>query len=282
MTDTNIKLIAPDLDGTLLNERKEMTERTRKALERCAAAGIMVVPATGRIEAGIPASVLGLPGVRYAVMVNGAVVADIKKKRTISEAKLSWQKALKVMELASACPVMYDCYIDGFGRVEKRFLDHMEDYGIRPNLTALIMRTRETVDDLKQYIRENRRDIDKINLFFGDMELRERFRAMLGGDPELCVSSAVPYNLEINDPRATKGRGLQTLAAHLGLKMSQVMAFGDGENDISMIREAGLGIAMGNAVDILKQSAKWVTKTNEQDGVAAAIETFIFGSGGML
>ena len=90
------------------------------------------------------------------------------------------------------------------------------------------------------------------------------------------VSSAVYNNLEINDAQATKGCGLSALAAHLGIDVSQIMAFGDGENDQTMIEAAGFGVAMGNAVDSLKAAADYVTLTNDKDGVAAAIEKFIF------
>ena len=276
MTKMDIKLIALDMDGTLLNEKKELTPRTRNALERCIAQGILVVPAAGRIRSGIPREVTGIPGIRYAVTVNGAVVVDVEQETVIAEAKLSWEKAVGILETVSRYPVMYDCYIDGFGKIEPRFFRHLDRYGIAPNLWPLIKSTREETGDLIAYVRDNRKNVDKINLFFSDLELREQLRGILKQDPAVCVSSAVYNNLEINDAQATKGCGLSALAAHLGIDVSQIMAFGDGENDQTMIEAAGFGVAMGNAVDSLKAAADYVTLTNDEDGVAAAIEKFIF------
>ena len=124
---------------------------------------------------------------------------------------------------------MYDCYIDGFGKIEPRFFRHLDRYGIAPNLWPLIKSTREETGDLIAYVRDNRKNVDKINLFFSDLELREQLRGILKQDPAVCVSSAVYNNLEINDAQATKGCGLSALAAHLGIDVSQIMAFGDGE-----------------------------------------------------
>ena len=87
----------------------------------------------------------------------------------------------------------------------------------------------------------------------------------------------MPFNLEINHPDATKGNGILRLASILGLKKAQTMAFGDGENDLSMIQEAEIGVAMENGIQSLKEAADYVTLSNDEDGVAAAIEHFILG-----
>jgi Cof subfamily protein (haloacid dehalogenase superfamily) len=91
----------------------------------------------------------------------------------------------------------------------------------------------------------------------------------------IAVSSSVPRNVEINREDATKGRALLALAKHLGLRREQVMAFGDGLNDIAMIENAGVGVAMGNAVDEVRRVADKITATNDEDGVAAVIETLL-------
>lgn len=116
---------------------------------------------------------------------------------------------------------------------------------------------------------------EKINVFLADLSDKESLREELSSVEGLAISSSMYNNLEINAEAATKGNALLWLADHLGIPREETMAFGDGENDISMLKAAGTGVAMGNASDHVKAAADEVTLTNEQDGVAAAIQTWI-------
>ena len=117
--------------------------------------------------------------------------------------------------------------------------------------------------------------VEKINYFFGDQQERARARRALQERGDVIVSSSLDNNLEINAPGATKGEAILRLAGHLGLRQEQTMGFGDGENDMTMIRTAGIGVAMGNAVEALKAESDYVTVTNDEDGVADAIEKLV-------
>lgn len=271
----DIKLIALDLDGTLLDEKKHLSEKNRKVLMRCIEKGIFVVPTTGRTVIGIPKEVLSIPGVRYAITVNGAMVEDLQGKRVLHEELLSAEKTLQVLEITKKYPVMYDVYMKGRGKSEQRFLDHMDQYNIKPEIQDLVRRTRDVVDDICQYVAQGAENVDKVNMFFGDMQVREMVREELKKIPEIIVTSSMKNNLEINSANATKGNGILALAKSLGVSPEQTMAFGDGENDISMIQMAHFGVAMGNASSFLQSQADYVTLSNEQDGVAAAIEKFV-------
>ena len=112
-------------------------------------------------------------------------------------------------------------------------------------------------------------------MVFRDQDARERMRERLGQMPELLVSSSLSCNLEINAAGADKGGALIRLADFLGIARESTMAFGDGENDLSMIRQAGLGVAMANGVPAVKEAAEYVTLSNEEAGVAAAIRRFV-------
>lgn len=118
----------------------------------------------------------------------------------------------------------------------------------------------------------------KIKLVALDLDGREVLRKELMAIPELSISSSVYNNLEVNAKGADKGAALLWLADYLGIDREETMSFGDGENDIPMIKAAGIGVAMGNALDTVKAAADTVTLTNDEDGVAAAIRKFIFGS----
>ena len=111
-----------------------------------------------------------------------------------------------------------------------------------------------------------------------DLDEKEILRKELMAIPELSISSSMYNNLEVNAKGADKGSALLWLADYLGIAREETMSFGDGENDIPMIKAAGLGVAMGNALDTVKAVADTVTLTNDENGVAAAIRKYIFGS----
>lgn len=270
-----IKLIALDLDGTLLDSQKRLSQRNKNALEECIRRGIEIVPCTGRIWNGVPESIRNFSGIHYAITVNGAVLENVKKGQVLDERKLSCNQALEILELAKEFRTMYDAYIDGQGYGERRFMEYMEHYVIDPAVRKMIRQTRKVVPSLSDQVKELQIPVEKINYFFCNQEERARARKALNARGDVVVSSSVSNNLEINAKGATKGEGILRLAAHLGLKPEQTMGFGDGENDISMMQMAGIGVAMGNGEAIVKQSADYVTDTNDADGVAMAIEKFV-------
>ena len=272
-----IKLISLDLDGTLLNSRKSISKRNVEALKACSHRGIEIVPTTGRTVDGIPSLIRELPGVHYAITTNGAVVADLRNDKILDKRTLDWEKAVELLEFVDTYPIMYDPYINGRGISESKFFDHMDQYGIPEEIQKLVFVTRDVVPNIIEYVKKKRCPIEKINLFFKEPALRSQMREDLGKFSGILITSSMPFNLEINHPDATKGKGILRLASILGLEKSQTMAFGDGENDLSMIQEAEIGVAMGNGIQSLKDAADYVTQSNDEDGVAAAIEHFILG-----
>lgn len=272
-----IRLIATDLDGTLLDDKKHVPEQNMQALQECAARGIEIVLATGRTVQGIPEVLKCLPGVRYVITTNGAVVADLKEGCTIDSCRMSAGKAAEVMSLAAESPydVMYDVYIDGQGFTMEPFFSELRRYVKTEGMEALVKKTRVVVPDTIKYVMDQGRDVDKINLFFVNMEDKERMRQKLKEVEGILVSSSIPNNLEINADGADKGGALLRLASYLNMEAAETMAFGDGENDLSMMEKAGVGVAMENGEASVRKAADYVTLTNEEAGVAAAIEKFI-------
>ena len=272
-----IKLIATDMDGTFLDDNKEAPEENIRALAECAARGIEVVPATGRTILSVPEEIKNLPGVRYAITTNGAVVADLKEGTISSTCNMTADLAAAVMDIArdSEDDIMYDAYIEGVGYTTDYFWEHLDYYAASPGIAGLIRKTRRPVPDNIAYVRECGQDVEKINMFFVDMEARKRMRERLSKIPEILVTSAIPENLEINADGATKGSALLRLAEYLNISREETMAFGDGENDLSMIECAGIGVAMENGEESVKAAADHVTVTNNEAGVAVAIHRFI-------
>lgn len=272
-----IKLIATDMDGTFLDDQKRIPKENWEALLSCAARGIEIVPATGRTVQGIPEEIKGLPGVRYVIATNGALVADLKENRVIDTCRLPADLAARVMNMARTSPddIMYDAYIDGTGYTTERFMEELGRYAEDVGIQALIRKTRRVVPDNISYVMEQNREVDKINMFFVNMEAKKRMRKALAEVPGILVCSSLPNNLEINAAGADKGGALLRLAEYLGIGKEATMAFGDGENDRSMMELAGLGVAMANGEESVKAAADYITLTNNEAGVAAAIRHFV-------
>lgn len=270
-----IKLIALDLDGTLLDSQKRLSYRNESALKECIRRGIAIVPCTGRIWFAVPEAVRSLPGIRYAITTNGAVIEDIVEKKILDERKMSCQLTVEILELADQFHTMYDVYADGKAFGETRFLDHMDAYGISPVMQKMIRDSRQSVSDVIEQVRRLGQPAEKVNYFFADEAERSRARSALMARGDVIVSSSLSNNLEINAQGATKGEAILRLAKHLGLAPEQTMGFGDGENDVNMIRMAGIGVVMGNGLESLKAEADYITDTNDEDGVATAIEKLV-------
>lgn len=271
-----IRLIALDLDGTLLNSGKQLSERNRAALAAAASHGIEIVPTTGRFFGGMPQPVRDLPFVRYAVTINGAQVYDRLNDAAIARAEIPLATAIGVMRLLDGFDCIYDCYQDNWGWMTDALQRKAQDYARDPHYVEMIRTLRRPVPELKAHLEAKGADVQKIMLFVRDRSIVPYIRAaILERFPELSVTCSTPDNIEINAARAHKGEALRALATHLGFDMENVMAFGDGLNDLTMVRDAGLGVAMANAVPEVLSVAKRVTFSNDEDGVAVAIEALL-------
>lgn len=272
-----IRIILLDLDGTLLTREKQLSGANRAALERAADMGIWIVPSTGRFYEGIPAVVRELPFVRYAVTINGAQVYDAAEKRVLHRAEIPPEAAERVFDRLDTLPVIYDCFLDGWGYMDAENYARIDRFIEDPRVNRMVKELRRPVEHFREFIRRENRPLQKIQMFFRDMDRRrEALESLAREFPDMAVTSSISNNIEINDRAATKGEALRFLCRYLGLEIRDTMAFGDGSNDMSMIQAAGIGVAMANADPGLKAAADFVTDTNDADGVAKAIERFCF------
>lgn len=267
-----MKLIAFDLDGTLLTTEKELTDENLAALERAAEAGILLVPATGRFYGVIPENVRSLPWFRYYITINGASVYDAREDRTLIRAEIPWRRAVEIMEFLDTLPVIYDCYMDNWGWMTRALHDRVEDFAPNRHSLAMLRDFRRPVPELKAHITALGRDVQKIQMFFRDPALRLRaMEDMRLRFPDLAVTSSIPRNVELNSLDAQKGVALVRLAELLGIDPAETAAFGDDLNDVNMLEAAGIGIAMANAGPEVKAAADLVTDSCDESGVGRAI-----------
>lgn len=270
----DIRLIALDLDGTALTTEKILTPRTKNVLEACLERGIDILPATGRAKDAIPDYLRNIKGLRYMVLSNGASVYDLKEDKELYSNCIPCERAKELVDYLDQFDTYFDFYALGSGWSEARFYDHKDCYNIEPRIIELINKTRTRVDSLKEWLDENKADVEKFNMFFASLEKRKYAYELLRSIPDIVPSNSLVNNIELNHYTCNKGDAVMNLGRILGLRQDQIMACGDGNNDLTMIKAAGLGVAMGNAEDCVKEVADYITKSNDEEGVAYAIERF--------
>ncbi len=258
MTKRNIRMIGLDLDGTLLDSNKVFTEYSRDVISRALERGVIVLPATGRPASGVPKEVMEFPGIRYALTSNGARVLDMQEGKVLYERLIPYEDGAGLLEILKKYDALLEIYYEGIGYANRRDLEMVERY----------MPSAPMVD----YIRNTRRPVEDV----ASMEDKRAAFAEVGEKlPDITICGALYNNLEANAKEARKGLALVKLGELLGISREEIMACGDGSNDIEMVREAGLGVAMANAIAEVKEAADCVTLSNDEDGAAKAIEEYV-------
>ena len=275
---TNMKIIFLDLDGTLLTTEKTVSPGNLAALRRAAERGAHVVPCTGRAFSELPQAIQEQSFFRYAVTINGAQIYDGWEKKVLHRAEIPLEAALALVDRLRELPVLLDCYVDGKDYTSRQDYSRIDEFITEPALNRIIRRLRRPVENLRDFLVQNGRPVQKVQVFFQDETRQRRELERLAAElPGMSVTSSIPGNIEINDGAATKGEGLRFLCRHLGVPLEASMACGDGLNDLDMLRAAGVGVAMGNACREALEAADYVTDTNDRDGVAKAVERFCLG-----
>lgn len=269
----NIKMIGFDLDGTLLTTDKKLTEYTKEILDEAIKRGIVVLPVTGRPLSGVPKELLSYEGMHYVITSNGARVVEDGK--TICEKLLSVEKARKILDIFEDYDTLREIYYDGQGYAEENFIENVEKYLENPAMAQYIASTRLPVRDIREKFEKENRSVDKIQGIFRRLpdkkEAWERIEAL----GEVEVTGAMRNNIEVNAGGVHKGVSLLWLAQKLGIKREEIMAFGDGSNDLKMIQDAGIGVAMSNGISQIIEAADVIAPSNDEDGVAKIIKKYV-------
>lgn len=265
-----VTMIATDLDGTLLDSHKQVSEETRKVLRELKNRGILFGIASGRpVESGqILVHDWGLENdISFLIGMNGGALYDMRTKAKHKYYPLSGDKILEIMEHFKDMDVIFQCMLGN-----DRFVSKSTE---KTRAHAKLFCEHEHEVDLQEFL--PCREIDKLILFL-DPELMPavRQRATTFSDPAYTSMQTADNLYEYMDPRINKGFGIEKACKHYGITPDHVVAFGDAENDEAMIETVGLGVAMANASDELKKIADVVLKeTNDQDGLAHFVENVV-------
>ncbi|MDO5799814.1 MAG: Cof-type HAD-IIB family hydrolase [Eubacteriales bacterium] len=270
-----VKLIASDLDGTLLTDKKELSSGTRKALDMAAAQGIYIVPATGRSFESVPAMIREYQGVEYLITANGGAVYSTVEKRRIYQQLLRPESVKAAIAVRKREQMVMEVVIDGVPYAEEEYVRDPIRYLATEYGAKYIRATRRPVKDIFQFAAEHAIELDSISFVCGHEDRDRLYRSLEDEIPDIYVTSSVSNLLEIGHKDAGKGKTLLWLLDYLGISPEEVMAFGDADNDSSMLKAVKYGFAMGNATENCKKSAAYLTGTNTEDGVASAILSYI-------
>lgn len=275
-----IKMIGFDLDGTLLTDQKELGEYTVQILKRAVEEGIVILPITGRPLCGLPEEVTGLPGLRYAITANGARILDLKNAAVLKEQLVSVETAEKILDILGNYDSLREIYYDGTGYAEREKLEQIDHFFEEGPMAEYVRSTRQPVDNLMDKFRQESREVDKVQGVFADLGEREAALDEIRKLEGVTITRALHNNIEVNAAGVDKGNALLWLAQYLGIEPEETMAFGDGNNDITLLEKAGTGVAMKNGIEEIKRVADEMTeKTNDEEGVAQFIETYVLKKG---
>lgn len=277
---SHIQLVALDLDGTLFNNQSIIPQANIEAIRRITAAGVYAVISTGRPLNGIPREQLEDAGIDYAITANGSGVYRLSTGECLYDGSMPEDIFLPILSFLLSKNIHMDAFIGGKGISPTRCRETGLKLPVPDALKKYIVDTRTRVDDLEAYIRTNHLSVQKMTLNFlldsdGSFIDREEVREYLTSNPDVSCVCGGYNNLEFTRADVSKGIGLQKLAAHLNVDIADTMAVGDTENDLSILEAAGIGVAMGNATDAVKELADYITSSNEENGVARAIMHFL-------
>lgn len=275
-----IKMIGFDLDGTLLTDQKELGEYTVQILKRAVEEGIVILPITGRPLCGLPEEVTGLPGLRYAITANGARILDLKNAAVLKEQLVSVETAEKILDILGNYDSLREIYYDGTGYAEREKLEQIDHFFEEGPMAEYVRSTRQPVDNLMDKFRQESREVDKVQGVFANLGEREAALDEIRKLEGVTITGALHNNIEVNAAGVDKGNALLWLAQYLGIEPEETMAFGDGNNDITLLEKAGTGVAMKNGIEEVKHAADRITeKTNDEEGAAKFIETYVLKKG---
>lgn len=289
---TSPRLVALDLDGTLLNHQGQVTPRTRQAIAEAVARGIVVLPATGRPLSNLPPVVAQLTGIRYAITSNGAAVWDLgtdpmsavysrycnaAEHRTTEPVSLiarpmPVELAREAFALYMEYPGAMSVFCDGrtyrdtvaMERFARRNARRGSTEARQPNDGRFTV-----VRDLTEWMSRHAHEVEKFCMFFHSVKEAQQYLPRFTAIEGVEVVQGSPDNIEVTAAGVNKGESLLALADHLGIPCEATLAVGDSENDRAMLEKAGVAAVMANGMEHIRKLADIVSENdNDHDGVA--------------
>ncbi len=272
------QLIAFDMDGTLLDSKKEVLPSSVEAIDEALAAGKEVAIASGRCPRMVLMYRDVLPHVRYAICSAGAAIVDLHAARVLETTEIPRSAIQKAMTASHSMDKLIETTCDGEFIVSRPEVNHCERYSLAVYKSLYLEQGKilPTADDAEAFTVDPTHRIQKLNIHYTNTQDRDAVIAALEGE-DVNVVLCEKASIEITHASVTKGTGLLALAAQLGIPAEQTIAVGDADNDLPMLRDAGLGVAMGNANENARAAAAAIVADNDHNGCAEAVRRFLLG-----
>lgn len=273
------KIVASDLDGTLLGNNQRVSRENTVAIAEMRKLGVNFVPATGRTLSEIPCEIMHCSDIRYIITSDGAAVWDKKSEKMIITRYIPTDVVKFILDTLKSCNSYPLAHKDGknYYDIEKHKTNILDDCRVGEYFRYIINKTAYSATDFYDYL-VNSEDVEMLCIFFEKDEDLEKCKRIFLDTGKLCVAQSDPHNLEVYLSVAGKGNALKALSDSLGVDISDTIAAGDSTNDISLVKAAGLGLAMGNACDELKAVADKIICNNSEHSAKYILENFIIGN----
>lgn len=271
-----IQIIATDLDGTLMApDHLTVTPRTVSALNKASEKGIKIAIATGRTFSLVDDVVSQIPFADFIIYSNGAGVYDIKQNKIIFADFIKSETAMRILSFLEKYPACYEAYYSGVSYMQKNKLEFYENKGLPQEFLEKLVKKMNLCENVVETLRG--KDLEKINIYYIPEPYRGEIEEFVDSEEDVVSLSAVSDDMELTRADVDKANALNGICENLSILRSEVMAFGDAQNDCGMLKYAEYSFAMENATPACKEASRFITQSNANDGVARAVEKFVLG-----
>lgn len=264
----SIKLVVSDIDGTLVNSEKELLPQTKNAIDRFIEKGGIFAIASGRPNKGIERYINELDLCNrggYIISYNGSRITDLSTGKVVYQKNIEVKQVKEIIDIADSLGVPLTTYKDDIAVTQKANDKYFE---LEVSINKLeVKRTDNLLEEIKYPVPKFLITGEPEALEKAEKEMSERLK-------DVTVFRSEPFFLEITPKNMDKGVALRELGKYLKLDKSEIMACGDGYNDVALVKSAGIGVAMKNAQRPVLETADYITDSNENNGVGKAIEKF--------
>lgn len=274
----NCRMLILDLDGTTLNDKKEITAKNLNAVKMLMKRGIKVIVCTGRIFQGARYYAKAIGAKDPVIACNGAVIKTMPENELLYFDPLEKENSKTVVDICRKNSIYIHAYVGETMVTEQLKYSSLIYFERNRDMDEEDRIDIKVVDNLKEYISKCGIPVSKLVIMSESSEQLKLVRKEVSGIAGIEIVSSSPENFEVMNEGVSKGKAIRFLCGYFGIPVEQTAAIGDNENDISLLETAGLKIAMGNAIPDLKQVADYITETNENNGVAKAVEWLIANS----
>ena len=271
----DIKVLAIDLDGTLLNKKNEVTPASIEAIRLARQKGIEVVPSTGRLLCESRFAIDAIGGCNYSLHCNGSTAWDHRASKPVFVSAFPKERAQEAIRRLDRHNILYQVYVDNASCCPKRFYGDFTSKIFNQTYVDMFRDTQLWMDDPAEEIFQRGLQVMKYYVPNRDHDLLAAIKEEMLSLEGFESTFSSHYSVEIFQAGMDKYNGLTKLLDHLGVGFENLMMIGDSENDLRAIEAAAIGVAMGNGQDFVKEAADYVAPDHNHDGVAHAIRKFL-------